>query len=158
MWYKLYAHNEEYRYGWTENAAVAKAALAYLNRRQDIINDREGNPPSINRWGMEKLGNETDSFEINGIMVDLSRCELLFTDQTTVADFAPENPGIEQAMDAAGMRPGHLVKVADVTSPTVTRYRTGEINAPAAVRAIVFAWGHIPDSVKSALLRGEHLA
>lgn len=82
MWYKLTAYNQETRYGWTQDPAVAQAALEWLNKGREI-----------NVYSLEALGDDTDEFDIygNGEKHNLAyRNDHLFTADTSPEDFEDE--------------------------------------------------------------------
>ncbi|MGK2287232.1 hypothetical protein [Pedomonas sp. V897] len=71
MWYAFGAYNSPTLYGWTQDPAVAKAALGGLNK------DRE-----INVYGMEVISDE--EAERLGLP---QRSDLWFDDDTRLEDF-----------------------------------------------------------------------
>ena len=79
MWYKITAYNTEARYGWTDDPAVAQAALDWLNKGREV-----------NVYSLEALGDDTDEFDLygDGEKHNLEdRNDHLFTADTRVEDF-----------------------------------------------------------------------
>lgn len=66
----------------------------------------------------------------------------------------------KQTLAAAGLRPGELARMVNVEPGTVSRYNPDSpqhINPPGAVKAMVYAWPHLPEDVRAAMLAGKHL-
>ena len=77
MWYQFTAWNQEIHYGWTQDAAVAYAVLATLNRGKS----------DVNQYGMQALGDGEDVADSSGHLLQ-SRNDHLCDDDTTMDDVA----------------------------------------------------------------------
>lgn len=75
MWYKFSANNQDARYGYSEDADVAQAAVDHLNQGREI-----------DLWTLDCLGD--DEYEADGSDIRLAdRSDLIITFDSTVSDF-----------------------------------------------------------------------